>query len=209
MSNSKIQGNIQLSTLSGAYHLYSDSSEDLVLMLHGKAGNRQVMSVFEKSFPPEANFIYPEADIADPIGGFSWWLEQNSENYQLAASKLQKFIDDIILEFRLKPRRIIACGFSQGGACLSWLSQANEGLFSHLIMICSFYLEYPEPLKSYPNTFIYHGLADQVVAVAEANKAVSLLISRQATVTFVADTQAHKISSKGMKALKDWLSREI
>ncbi len=205
IGQSKIQGQVELSSLSGSYHLTLGSTEDLILMVHGKAGNRQVMKIFEKSFPSEANFIYPEADLPDPLGGFSWWLDSNNSNFTIAADKLSLFLEETIAKFELRPKRIIACGFSQGGACLSWLAQSKEGLFSHLIMICSFYLQQTNQLSVYPNTFIYHGLSDQVVNVSEAVKAVEFLTARQASVTLVSDLQGHKISSKGMKSLKDWI----
>lgn len=208
-SEAKIQGQLDLSTLKGSYHLTPGSKQDLVLMVHGKAGNRQVMTIFERSFMAEANFVYAEADLVDPIGGYSWWLDSSDTNYEIASEKIKVFLEEVILKFALQPRRIIACGFSQGGACLSWLSQSREGIFSHLVMICSFYLKQDKILGSYPSTFIYHGLSDQVVNVAQASKAVEFLTSQATSVTFVSDLQGHKISTKGVKSLRDWLLREL
>ena len=205
----RLSGEYRSSHLQANYQLGSNKEAALVILVHGKAGNRQVMSIFEKAFPEGVNYLYPEADLPDPLGGYSWWLENTAENYQLAASKLDELLSSFIESFELKPQRVIACGFSQGGACLSWLSQERQGLFAQLALICSFYLPHPEVASIYPNTFVYHGLQDQVVTIGRAMEGVNYLVQHQAAVNLVTDLQGHKISARGMKYLKEWVAREV
>ena len=45
----------------------------LVVLVHGRAGSREVMWSFDRCIPKGAAVVAFQGFLADPIGGFSWW----------------------------------------------------------------------------------------------------------------------------------------
>ena len=185
--------------------LSGDVTKPLVLLVHGKAGTCDVMKIFKSAFPDNCNFILPQAPLLDPIGGFSWWLENKEARYLEAGQQLVGFIDKSIDYYSLQPKKIIAAGFSQGGACLSVVSQIASEYLSALAMLASFYVEIGDVKpNSYPDFFIAHGYADEDVPYSQAVELVSKLSLKKVKLNFVAENVGHKLGTAGMKALSSW-----
>src|SRR6056300_1194110 len=49
------------------------SNSPVVLLIHGRAGNRDVMWAFQRTIPAGCAIVSFEAFNADRIGGYSWW----------------------------------------------------------------------------------------------------------------------------------------
>jgi hypothetical protein len=78
----------------------------LAILVHGRAGNIEVMSLFKNSIPENWHLIYVQAPIEDPIGGFSWWLvdDQNrSQATAAAANLLKNFITELLAFYEIQP----------------------------------------------------------------------------------------------------------
>lgn len=192
------------------YEISFSATAPLILLVHGQAGNKKAMSIFKSAFPVGCNFLMPEAPLADPKGGFSWWLDKEYKNYDQASIALFDFLTFAIKQHDLRPDKVIACGFSQGGAVLSWLSQREPELFTGIALIASFYLLDESTTPSvYPEFFITHGTQDEIVSVSRALDVVFYLVNKGVIVQFVSDLTGHKIGRNGMKAFKFWAKEQL
>ncbi|RMG43618.1 MAG: hypothetical protein D6719_03520 [Candidatus Dadabacteria bacterium] len=188
-----------------------DPEAPLVFMVHGRAGNYDVMWAFRRTVPDSFHILTPQAPFADSIGGYSWWHVDRQDSLQTEGiAALKSFILKAPEYYQLKPRAKIALGFSQGGAALSVVFQDHPGIFDGLGLLASFVLKKEEALVSLTHTaavFIAHGEKDPIVPLNKALEARSYFESLGYKVTFVADPVTHKVGTAGMKALKAWLAQ--
>jgi predicted esterase len=180
-------------------------------MVHGRAGNYDVMWTFRRCIPEGTTIIAPQAPLVDPIGGYSWWLvrpDWPKEEAVDAAQHLLGFVDRAISHFAIRPRKIIALGFSQGGAILSLCIQSAPEKFGGLGMLASFAIKHPvirPNLEGMP-IFIGHGSKDEVVPLEKAMRGGDYLRESGGQITLVTDDVGHKLGTGAMRELKDWLS---
>lgn len=183
----------------------------LVVLVHGRAGNRDVMWSFERAIPPGAAVVAFEAFLPDPVGGYSWWdfLAPGSKREAIAsAAKRLSFAVERFIDLEgLEPSQVVALGFSQGAVLLSSavlsgdLNLAGLGLLAGLVPTPH---EPPQILGS-PKVFVAHGTKDDVIEVARARQGVELLRKLGLEVTYVEDEVGHKVGIEGTRALKSWM----
>lgn len=201
----------------GLKHKYSlaDSTDaPCILMVHGRAGNMDVMWAFKRCIPDGCTIIAPEAPLTDPIGGYSWWhlnSEFKKEDAIDAANRLIVFIDEVFKYYSLIPKKLIAIGFSQGGAVLSLALQRVPQKFTGVGLLASFTIKHPEGFigVSKPDVFIGHGTKDEVVPIEKANYGAEYLRQNGVNVTVSTDEVGHKLGTNSMRALKDWISKQL
>lgn len=202
----------------------------LLLLVHGRAGNSQLMWMFTKGLEQvRPVVIAPEAFVEDPLGGFSWWRVEHQDDRELrhekmledierACAKLEQFIQNAIEYYRLAPKKICAIGFSQGSAVISTLSLRSPKLFSAVGLLAGFVpkVVFENPgygnVKSageLPRYFFAHGTKDETISVAIAERSRDYLASRGSTVEFYVDEVNHKIGVQGAKALQRWLTTQL
>ena len=136
---------IQFTGLSHKIHRAASASAPCIFLIHGRAGNQEVMWTFKRVVPENWTIIAPQAPLSDPLGGYSWWLvkEHWSKDEAIAASSLLlDFISKALSFYSLSPNKIYASGFSQGGAVLSLCLQAQPQLFSRVALLASFIIEH-------------------------------------------------------------------
>lgn len=195
--------------LEHSFLLNQDSEAPLILMVHGKAGTHRVMSIFNRSLPKNCNVLLPQANLADPIGGYSWWLENTEEEFLKGAKELENFYLNSLEYYKLKPKYVIAIGFSQGGAVLSVLSQLKPNYFKSICMLASFYIDIKGlETTRYPDFFIAHGTSDEVIPFLRAEKGYNYLKSQGVDVYFTYEDIGHKVGSKSLKELKEFLDKK-
>jgi len=167
------------------------------------------MWAFRRTLPESWNIIAVQAPIADPVGGFSWWLVDPAPVSLLevacAASDLVfKFLHAALAHYKLAPQFMVAMGFSQGAGTLSVLVQRHPALFSGVGLLAGFVVE-TAPIEAQlipaPNILIAHGAEDQVVPVQTARKGAEYLKARGAKVQMIEDPVGHKIGTGAMRAL--------
>jgi phospholipase/carboxylesterase len=193
------------------YSLGSSADAPCVLMVHGRAGNYDVMWTFRRCIPEGVTIIAPQAPIADPIGGFSWWLvrpDWPKEEAVDAAQNLLEFVEKALVHFALRPRNIIALGLYQGGAILSLCIQQAPNKFGGLGMLASFAIKHPAitpALEGMP-IFIGHGSKDEVVPLEKAMRGGDYLRESGGHITLVTDEVGHKLGTGAMRELKAWIA---
>jgi phospholipase/carboxylesterase len=193
------------------YNLTADPAAPLIYLVHGRAGTFDVMWTFARCIPESFNIIAPEAFLPDPVGGFSWWPVDGSQNRQSiddGVNRLRTFIDSAEEHFALTPRTRIALGFSQGAGLLSCLLQKEPGLFSQVGLLAGFVIDCggPQGGGKLPRILMAHGSQDPVISLEKAKSGAELLRQYGAEIEFHEDDVTHKVGTAGMRALKSWLA---
>jgi phospholipase/carboxylesterase len=192
-------------------------SEDspLVVLVHGRAGNRTVMWTFERNIPPESHVVSFEAFLHDPIGGWSWWdmsaPGSKRESIVYAAHKLKTAIDAFIALQGIKPRTLLGIGFSQGSVLVSATASLQLVPFDAMGILAGFVFLPDEDvqLPRFPAVFIAHGTQDDTISVEKARKGAEALRLRGAEVQYIEEQVGHKIGIQGSRALKEWIAAKL
>lgn len=182
----------------------------LFILVHGRAGNVQIMSGISRSLPPGSARLFIQAPIPDPLGGFSWWLiEDPAADPWRASFALDRILEQIVPGLGIEPRITLGVGFSQGGGVLGMALQRNPTLLKGLALLASFVVRSPEPVVSdqKPHVFIAHGELDEVVTKEEAERGVRYLGELGWPTTVVFDAVGHKVGVQGMRGLREWAVR--
>lgn len=190
-----------------------DPSAPLIILVHGRAGNAQVMWAFDRTLPERANVVSFEAFLPDALGGFSWWdmasekpLEPEIER---ARDRLHFAIERYIELFSLHPSSTIGIGFSQGSVLLSAAILTGVLQLDGLGILAGFVSRLGEPslIRGRPEIFVAHGTADEVLSIEKARKGVNRLRSAGLKVTFIEEEGVgHKLGIQGMRGLKEWVN---
>ncbi len=192
--------------------VHAGAGAPLALLVHGRAGNVDVMSTFYRSIPASHNILSVQAPYPDPIGGFSWWMvDEQGFNWSLcerSARQLGEFLQEAMHTYKLEPRFIYALGFSQGSAILSVIAQQQPQRLRGLAILAGFVveLENARPVETQSSTAIFwaHGSEDSIVRISRALRGVAYLQKLGFHVDFVEDPVGHKVGKLGMARLKDW-----
>jgi len=189
----------------------------LILMLHGLSGDENVMWLFDHALPRSATVISPRAWFA-ATDGFSWTRsdshgEIERVDFSAAIEVLQRFIPEMIRRYEVDAARVIIMGFSQGAALSYALSLVRPGFMCGVIALAGFMPNYPiAPLRSdSSNTryLIIHSTDDDIVPIALAREARSVLAARGALVEYHEYPGGHKVSAQGLKDIARWIERVL
>ncbi len=199
-----------------------------IILIHGRAGNENVMWVFSRSIEDlDPIVISPRALEIDPIGGYSWWnLDHRpsttespapvttNESHLIPAHNLIDKMVAQLLTYGVSPSKIIAIGFSQGGAVLGTYAMANPGVFLGVGILSSFIPSYF--MKSFTGAdnnktkfFMSHGTKDEIIPFERALETKNFFMGNGLDLHFHSDEVAHKISSSGIRELKTWLTNLV
>ncbi|MCI5064454.1 hypothetical protein MRY87_01880 [bacterium] len=189
------------------------SARPLILLVHGKAGHLDIMQIFLRSLPKEANKLFIQAPYQDKRGGWSWWDTDADpfpqESFRQAQQALCETVQQVENEQRLKPPYRSALGFSQGSAMLSSLVLSGKLSLQKLAILAGF-VKWPEnPLPAtaphaYPAFFWGHGENDEIVPIDRAERDRSRLQGLGYSVQFVADPVGHKLGTRAMRSLREF-----
>lgn len=183
----------------------------LVVLVHGRAGNAQVMWAFDRLIPGDATVVSFEAFIPDPLGGFSWWLMESSEPVRPrileARDRLCAAIERYIERRGLQPSKVAALGFSQGSVLLSAAMLTGRVRLDGLGILAGVAYESTEAPRvlGVPRVLIAHGTQDEVLPVERARASAERLRSLGLPVTYVEEDVGHKVGVQGTRAMKEWL----
>lgn len=196
------------------YHLCGKPNAPLVYLVHGRAGNFDVMWTFRRCLPDHCDIIAPQAPLADRVGGYSWWDVESSEGLAAAHGALKallSFMTSAPQAYMLNPPSMYALGFSQGAGLLSLIIQEYPSLLSAAALLAGFVIPSSAPARvdKYPPVLMLHGSQDTVVPLSKALKGKETLEQRGINITFHQDPVGHKIGAPGMRLLKDWLTEKI
>lgn len=187
----------------------------LVVLIHGRAGDRSVMWTFERSIPPECHVVSFQAFLPDPLGGWSWWdmTTPGSKRDSIlgAAGRLAAALRAFIDLYQLTPSRCVGLGFSQGSVLVSALALRGFFSFDGVGVLAGFVFQPAESLalEKKPTVFVAHGSLDQTIPVSQARDGVEALRKRGFDVHYIEEAVGHKVGIEGTRALKAWLPRVL
>lgn len=197
----------------------------LVVLVHGRAGEANVMWVFSKALVNiKPVVVSPQAGIVDEIGGFSWWSvaadknlseEEKIKEILDVAGRLKKFILECHRVYGTNPEETYVAGFSQGGAVAACLGLIKPNFFKGVALLSSFIpvtltnnLESIAPeakgKENLTKYFLFHGTKDPIIGFERAEKTAEFLKCIGVEYEMCSDEVAHKVSSSGINALKVW-----
>jgi phospholipase/carboxylesterase len=193
----------------------------LVVMVHGWGGDESVTWVFKQTIPPEAVIITPRAPLQLPEKGFAWFQYQDKTDFVPAPEtlteglrRLKQFLSSLPALYPVDPARLILMGFSQGAMVSNALALTHPERIKGIVSLAGGLPQAPEllqsstPLAGLP-VFIAHGTRDETVPLSAAQQTRDIYNRLGATVTYREYDAAHKLSSQGMKDLKQWLAEQL
>lgn len=193
----------------------TDRSGPLVILVHGRAGDAQVMWAFDPVIPSQATVVSLEAFLEDPLGGFSWWYMESTEPVRpaivRARDRLCYAIERYIELENLRPSKRVALGFSQGAVLLSAALLTGKLPLEGLGILAGVPYEGEEPpvIKGHTRVLIAHGTQDEVLIVDRARVGAERLRALGLDVTYVEEDVGHKVGVQGTRALKEWLAEIV
>jgi len=193
------------------YRPGAHATAPLVVLVHGRAGDRTVMWMFERSIPADCHVVAFEAFIPDAIGGWSWWdissPGSKSEAILCAADRLNRALEGFLALYSLTPSHRIGLGFSQGSILVSGVALKGRFEFDGVGVLAGAVFR---PIESHgasgkTSFFIAHGSLDQTIPVTQARAGVADLQNLGFLVQYVEEEVGHKVGVQGTRALKGWL----
>lgn len=199
--------------LKHAYRLSASTADPLLVLVHGRAGNVDVMWTFTRDLPEALSIVSFEAPLPDPVGGCSWWLIEDQtplkDKGEAASSRLAFAIREFILLNNLNPSQILCAGFSQGGAVLSVLGQSGEVAINSVAILAGMVVRVERAGDTLPNFLMIHGTKDDVVPIGKAHEGRDFLLEQGAHVEYFEEEVGHKLGVQGGKVLKAWIRAQM
>ena len=166
------------------------SINNAVILLHGYGGDGNDISALTLSwqrFLPNTIFLCPDGHEPCEINpsGFQWFdLTKDNQEYILeqsiaAEKKLNKFIEEIKLEYKLKNYQICLSGFSQGSMLSINLGLTNDESFSSVVGFSGKIINKKnllKRLKSKTKILLLHGDQDEIVNSTNLLEAKDFLV---------------------------------
>ncbi len=198
---------------------YSKPSQPIksppLLLLHGWTGNENSLHHLVQGIASDRWILAPRGIQQTPTIGYGWLDSKSSkmEEFNPIVQLINSHFLSLgkILGFSTQSMDIL--GFSQGAAvsacyCLTYPQHVQR------IALLSGFIPQSEKMTSQMDLsslsfFIAHGTDDDVVPVAEAERAVKLFRSMNAQVTFCKTKTRHKIGALCLEELFDFFNRLI
>ena len=166
------------------------SINNAVILLHGYGGDGNDISALTlnwQRFLPNTIFLCPDGHQKCGINpsGFQWFdLTRDDQEYILnesinAEKKVNQFIEEIKIEYKLKNYQISLCGFSQGSMLSINLGVTNKENFSSIVGFSGKIINKNNLLlriKSKTKILLIHGDQDEVVNPTNLLEAKDFLV---------------------------------
>jgi phospholipase/carboxylesterase len=186
-----------------------------VVKVHGWLGNENVMSIFERSLPPDVVVVSPRAPLDMGEQGFGWYSrDDDPASFAQGLEALAEFVRGLPKTYPIDAGHVLLMGFSQGAAMCYSLLLREPALAAAVVGLAGF-LPYeakqwlaPDRLAGKP-VFMAHGTEDETVPVARAREAAETLREAGADVELREYAVGHKVNAEGMRDLKAWLGKVI
>jgi len=188
------------------------AASPLLVMVHGRAGDRSVMWAFERTVPSDWHIVAFQAFEPDPIGGWSWWhMTENGARRPVIHSAARRLAGAIraFCDIRsITPELKVGIGFSQGGVLISTgvlegiLDFGAFGVLAGFVVLPADTVAVSRSIK----VFVAHGSEDDIISVGRAREGVEALERLGIGVRYVEESVRHKVGIQGTRALAEWLS---
>jgi len=202
----------------------NENIENAIILLHGYGGDGKDISMLTlnwKRFLKNTIFLCPNAHEVCKINpsGFQWFdLNTEDEKYVLneskkAENKLNQYIEEVKLEYKLNNSQICLSGFSQG--CMMSI---NVGLTSNESFNCIIGFsgkiidmnDLASRIKTKTNILMVHGDMDQIVSPSSLLDAKDFFIRNKINVeTLMIKNCDHHISIEASSAALKFIKKNL
>tara|TARA_Y100001970_G_C14061528_1_gene764445 strand:+ start:27 stop:680 length:654 start_codon:yes stop_codon:yes gene_type:complete len=198
--------------------------KNAIILLHGYGGDGNDISAITlnwKRFLPETIFFCPNGHEICQINptGFQWFdLNKNDQNYILkesiiAEKKLNDFINEIKLEYKLSNSKICISGFSQGCMMSINLGLTSEESFNCIVGFSGKILDkenISKRIKSRTKMLLIHGDQDLVVPPNNLLEAKDFLIRNKVNIeTKMIENCGHNIPIEASSFALNYIKRNL
>jgi phospholipase/carboxylesterase len=197
-----------------------------LVLLHGYAMRPSDLTPFAHSLGVPAFFLFPQAPLSSPGGGYAWWgVDEEARAAAIAAGprdlaneyprdlavarlQLERFLEAVAIEY--KPCRTVIGGFSQGGMlALDWVLRCAQD-FDGLVLLSSSRVATDEWLPRRARlaglpVFVSHGATDADLAFAAGERLRDFVLESEARVTWTPFEGGHEIPLIVWRALRKFL----
>ena len=193
----------------------------LLLLLHGYGSNEADLFSFASELPDNYYVVSARAPFDMQYGSYAWYAinfdaDENKfsdlEQAKVSRDLIDKFIDELLVNYPIDSQEISLVGFSQGcilsyAIGLSYPKKINRivamsGYFNEKIAIENFEESDLSTLK----IFATHGNVDQVVPVEWARKAQPTLSKIGVNIEYKEYPMGHTISQNCFYDVLNWLT---
>lgn len=195
----------------------------VLFLLHGVGSNEKDLFSFADKLPAEYLIISARGPITIANGRYAWFhvdftpngpsikFEEQENSRRLIA----KFIKEMQAKYHFDEKKVLLCGFSQGGIMNYSVALTNPGLVKGIAIMSSRLLPEIKPLIAPAdklkglNIFISHGTADNVLQVDYARAAKTYLESIALKPEYHEYTGvAHTINAAMFTDLLKWIKNQ-
>jgi phospholipase/carboxylesterase len=190
-------------------------------MLHGFGSNEQDLFTLAKIIAPDFTVFSLRAPLSTGRGGYCWYklefLPNQKFRHDYAQAKISRdqimsFIRSACRSFNLDSNNVYLLGFSQGAIMSYELAMSGPGAIRGIVALSGSMMENSQEAIKEPDKikklryFIAHGTADDVIRIADGEKAAAFLKEKGVTdLTFRKYPMRHNISEAELQDIKAWL----
>ena len=168
--------------------------------------------------------VCAQGTIEVPIGpdaiGYGWFPLRLGDPPSIPAflsarESVEDFLDESMKRYPIDPKKLVALGFSQGGALAYALGLNRPERFAAVVAISTWL---PEELldrdllseaKDKPAILVQHGSRDDLVDINRARESVEKLRELRLPITYREYDIGHEISPRSLGDLSVWLEEKV
>ena len=201
-----------------------DGPFSTVLAIHGwGASAHDLLGLAPLLHGGRALVLCPEGEVEVPIGGgmvgHGWFpLTLNAPPdlpaFRRGADALRAFLDAALERYPIDPKRLVALGFSQGGALAYDLVLGDPARFAGLAALSAWFpREVAAEIEQKPEheglpVLILHGTHDQLLGVERARESREAVRPYGVALTYRELEMGHEINPEALRLLLRWLDEK-
>lgn len=194
-----------------------NTSETPLLLLHGWTGDENSLWQVTEHMPDSKPVLSPRAPYIEAQGGYAWrqiksgsWGFPTVAELLPAAEALTQLLDQLNATYLWPEQGIDVVGYSQGAVLTLLLALTHPKRIRKMALISGFPPQGSAPLFEQStlkglSVYIAHGIHDEQIPIARAQKMAMLLEKAQAHVVFEALTCGHGLKFSLLKPLMTFL----
>lgn len=196
----------------------------LLVMLHGYGSNEQDLFSFAEELPDELLIISAKAPLTLGFGSYAWYtihFNADSANFsdipeaKESLNKIDAFIKEIKLEFKVNSKNVFLLGFSQGTILSTAYALNNPDKIQHVIAL-SGYVNQQLLIDDFEKNgydkldfFVSHGTDDQVIPVEWARKTPGFLDALEINNSYQEYSVGHGVAPQNFYDLNTWVKERL
>ncbi len=207
----------------GLVHRVSQPAGDgpwpTAVLLHGHAGNEDVMWVFARTLPSDWLLVAPRAILGNPDEGYSWHSHPldgwpTLSEFDEAITAVSHLIHTLPTLYQADPQRIYLMGFSQGAALAYAIVMRQPGLVQGIAGLVGFVPEQAKaalatnPFQDLP-IFMAVGTQDERIPAKYARQGAKIIKKANAQLDYHEYDTGHKLNAQGMRDLTQWWANRL